>query len=60
MTSKPVLLAYSLLEEINNMEDTFREIYDLIHPDTTPDGNDVSDGEILDMVFDLVKERLGK
>jgi hypothetical protein len=59
MTSKAILLGYSLLEEINSMEDTLREIHDLIHPDTTPDGNDTSDGEILDMIFELVKERLG-
>lgn len=30
------------------------KIYALIHPDTTPDGNEFSDGEILDMVFDIV------
>lgn len=30
-------------------------IYGLIHPDTTPDGHETSDGEILDMIFELVK-----
>lgn len=36
-------------------QEVIKKIYELIHPDTTPDGNDVSDGEILDMIFDLVK-----
>jgi len=31
-----------------------KQIYDLIHPDTTPDGGTVTDGAILDMVYDLV------
>ena len=35
--------------------EALKKIYELIHPDTTPDGNEVSDGEILDMVFEIVK-----
>jgi hypothetical protein len=35
-------------------------VYNLIHPDTTPDGNEVSDGEILDMIYELVERQLKK
>lgn len=38
--------------------EALEKIYALIHPDTTPDGQEVSDGEILDMVFDIAKEVL--
>lgn len=31
------------------------DIYNLIHPDTTPSAEEVSDGEILDMIFEIVK-----
>jgi hypothetical protein len=57
MTSETMVLGYALLEKISDMENAFKTIYDLIHPDTTPDGQDVSDGELLDMIFDIVKER---
>ena len=60
MTSEAIRLGYALMEAINQMEDAFREIHDLIHPDTTPQGDEFSDGEVLDMIFDIVKERLGK
>ena len=36
-------------------QEAIKKIYELIHPDTTPDGNEVSDGEVLDMVFEIVK-----
>ena len=36
-------------------QEALKKIYELIHPDTTPDGNEVSDGEVLDMVFEIVK-----
>jgi hypothetical protein len=32
------------------------EIKRLIEPDTTPNPEEYSDGEILDMIYDLVKE----
>lgn len=38
--------------------EALEKIYALIHPDTTPDGNEFSDGEILDMVFDIAYEVL--
>jgi hypothetical protein len=44
---------------MNELE-TLRKIYELIHPDTTPDGNEFSDGEILDMVFEIVKPFMQK
>ena len=36
-------------------EQAIKEIYKLIHPDTTPPAEEVSDGGILDMVFQIVK-----
>ena len=36
------------------------QIYNLINPNTTPDGQDVSDGEILDMIYELVEQQLKK
>jgi len=36
-------------------QEVIKIIYELIHPDTTPDGNDTSDGEVLDMIFELVQ-----
>ena len=44
---------------MNELE-ALRKIYALIHPDTTPDGNEFSDGEILDMVFEIVKPFMQK
>jgi hypothetical protein len=44
---------------MNELE-ALRKIYELIHPDTTPDGNEFSDGEILDMVFETVKPFMQK
>jgi hypothetical protein len=38
---------------ITKEQEALKKIYELIHPDTTPDGNDFSDGEILDMIFDI-------
>jgi hypothetical protein len=35
------------------------EIYKLIHPDTTPPAEEVSDGGLLDMIFQIV-ERIVK
>jgi hypothetical protein len=43
-----------------NRHIAFKKIHDLIHPDTTPQGDEYSDGEVLDMIFDIVKERVGK
>lgn len=34
------------------------KIFKLIHPDTTPDGQEVSDGELLDMIYDIVETQL--
>ena len=34
--------------------DVLRQVYELIHPDTTPAEDEVWDGELLDMVYDLV------
>jgi hypothetical protein len=31
-------------------------IIELIEPDTTPDPENVSDGELLDIIYDLVKQ----
>ena len=36
-------------------EQAIKEIYKLIHPDTTPPAEEVSDGGILDMVFQIVQ-----
>ena len=38
----------------NRLLRAIKEIYSLIHPDTTPSGDEVSDGQILDMIFDIV------
>lgn len=35
--------------------DALVDIYNLIHPNTTPDANLVPDGALLDMVFEIVK-----
>ena len=45
------------------LERAITEIYKLIHPDTTPPSEEVSDGGILDMIFNIVEpivERLEK
>ena len=34
------------------------KIFALIHPDTTPDGNEISDGELLDMIYEIVETQL--
>ena len=39
--------------------ETIKKIYGLIHPDTSPEVDfyleDISDGKILDMIFEIVK-----
>lgn len=37
-----------------NVNEAIIEIYKLIHPDTTPRAEEFSDGEILDMIFQIV------
>jgi hypothetical protein len=37
------------------LEKAIYEIYKLIHPNTTPPAEEVSDGGILDMVFNIVE-----
>jgi hypothetical protein len=49
-------------EEIPTNEELLKaivEIYKLIHPDTTPPAEEVSDGGLLDMIFQIV-ERIVK
>lgn len=36
------------------------EIYKLIHPDTTPPAEEVSDGGLLDMIFQIVERIVEK
>jgi hypothetical protein len=43
-----------------NKDELCRLIIELIEPDTTPDPENISDGEILDMIYDLVKQEEGK
>lgn len=38
----------------NQLLKAIKDIYSLIHPDTTPSGDEVSDGQILDMIFEIV------
>jgi hypothetical protein len=44
----------------NDMTDRscLHKIFALIHPDTTPDGNKVSDGELLDMIYEILETQL--
>ena len=52
---------YRLLDSFSktsNRDEAVRKIYELIHPDTTPDGQNVSDGELLDIIFKIVKPYL--
>ena len=38
-----------------NKAELIQEIKKLIEPDTTPDPDNTSDGELLDIIYDLVK-----
>ena len=54
---------YKLLDSFAKTHDkneALQKIYVLIHPDTTPDGQDVSDGELLDIIFEIVKPYVEK
>ena len=37
-------------------EQLIQTIIELIEPDTTPDPDTTSDGELLDMIYELVKQ----
>lgn len=37
-------------------EQLIKTIIELIEPDTTPDPDNISDGELLDIIYELVKQ----
>lgn len=49
--TKAVVKRMEGLEQFNALVD----VYNLIHPNTTPDANKISDGDLLDMIFEIVK-----
>lgn len=41
-----------------NKQELCKAIIELIEPETTPDPDNISDGELLDIIYDLVKGEL--